>query len=234
MPTAAATTQDASPASTSLGAKALDLLANPGEVFEEVAAAPPHPENWRVPALLACLSGIILLHATATAEQTAAALRPLLEAGTISTAQAEALAGAWPMVSSLAVCLGVFAGMFWSAFVLWFIGRVFLKSRFSFLKTAEVAGLTGIILALGSIVTVLLIAASGDVTARPALSLFAGKWELGHSMRAALDMMNFFHLWMTAVLAIGLSKLSGVTFKEAAFWVFGYWVAARMALIILA
>jgi len=28
--------------------------------------------------------------------------------------------------------------------------------------------------------------------------------------------------------------LSGVSFKEAAFWVFGYWLIARIALIILA
>jgi hypothetical protein len=36
------------------------------------------------------------------------------------------------------------------------------------------------------------------------------------------------------VLAVGLAKLSGVTFKESAFWVFGYWVLLRIALILLA
>jgi hypothetical protein len=46
--------------------------------------------------------------------------------------------------------------------------------------------------------------------------------------------LNFFHLWTTTVLAIGLSRLSGVTFKESAFWVFGYWLVARVALILLA
>src|SRR6266545_3563248 len=134
------------------------------------------------------------------------------------------------MVTSLTVCLAAFAGTFWSAFVLWFIGRVFLKVRFSYLKTLEVVGLTGIILVLGTIVTGLLIAASGDAAARPSLSMLGGKLCAGRA-RQVLDTLNVFHLWTTTVLAIGLSRLSGVTFKEAAFWVFGYWLFARIALI---
>ena len=35
-------------------------------------------------------------------------------------------------------------------------------------------------------------------------------------------------------MAIGLSKLSGVSVKESAFWVFSYWFAIRIGLIILA
>ena len=111
-------------------------------------------------------------------------------------------------------------------------GRVFLKTHFEFLKALEVAGLTSIILALGAVITTLLIAASGDAGARPALSLFAAKSS--GRVHALLDAMNFFHLWTTTVLAIGLSRLSNVSFKESAFWVFGYWVFARIALIMLA
>jgi hypothetical protein len=118
--------------------------------------------------------------------------------------------------------------------VLWFIGRVFLKTRFSFLKALEVVGLTGIILLLGTVVTGLLIAATGDTLAHPSLSLFAAKLDPSHSLRKVLDLFNLFHLWSTAVLAVGLSRLTGVTFKEAAFWVFGYWLLVRIALIILA
>lgn len=118
--------------------------------------------------------------------------------------------------------------------MLWFIGRVFLKTRFPFLKALEVVGLTGIILLLGIVVTGLLIAATGDATAHPSLSLLAGKLNPSHGLRKVLDLFNLFHLWTTAVLAVGLSRLTGVTFKEAAFWVFGYWLLARIALVLLA
>jgi hypothetical protein len=58
--------------------------------------------------------------------------------------------------------------------------------------------------------------------------------DSGHPFRQVLDTFNVFHLWTTTVLAIGFSRLSAVSFKEAAFWVFGCWLFARITLIILA
>ena len=87
---------------------------------------------------------------------------------------------------------------------------------------------------LGAIVTALLGVATCDASARPALSLFAGQSNAGTHLHAALDAANFFHLWTATVRAVGLSKLARVSFNEAAFWVFGYWVAWRVAMIWLA
>ena len=140
----------------------------------------------------------------------------------------------WPLISSLAVCFAALAGTTWSAFVLWFIGRVFLKVRFSYLKALEVVGLSGIILVLGTVTTALLISASGNVLARPSLFWLGGGTDSGTVVGRVLDTLNLFHLWTATVLAIGLSRMSGVTFKEAAFWVFGYWLGLRIALILLA
>ncbi len=226
-------TSSTPPSSTSLGEKLLNLLVSPGEVFDEVIAAPRNLVNWRVPTLLLCLAGIISLQLN-NGELTAAAVRQLGDDAIASKSQGEFLKNGWPLVASLTVCGSVIAGTLWSAFVLWFMGRVFLKVRFSYLKTLEVVGLTGIILVLGTLITSLLIAASGDAAARPSLSLLAGKLDAGHPFRQALDVFNVFHLWTTTALAIGLARLSGVTFKESAFWVFGYWLFVRIALIILA
>jgi hypothetical protein len=108
-----------------------------------------------------------------------------------------------------------------------------LKVRFSFLKTLEIVGLSGITLVLGTVFTVLLVAATGNSAAHPSLSLIAEKMDLAPGLRRVLDVINFFHLWTATVLAGGLSRLAGVSFKEAAFWVFGYWIAARSLLILL-
>jgi len=221
-------------ASTSLSAKLCNLLASPAEVFDELVIAPPAAANWRTPTLLVCLAGVVVLHLSPTRAQSAAAIQHLIEAGTISADQAEFLAGVWPLASGLAVCLAAFGGTLWAAFVLWFMGRVFLKARFRFLKALEVVGLTGIILLLGTVVTCLLIATTGDATAHPSLALLAGKLDSSHVLRKILDLFDVFHLWATAVLALGLSRLTGVTFKEAVFWVFGYWLLARIALALLA
>lgn len=219
--------------STPIHQKLLNILVSPGEVFEEVISAPTSIANWLVPTLLVCIAGIILLKAATTNEAASYAVEQMIEARGLAAAHEEKLPGGPEVIAWLAIGLGAFAGTFWSAFVLWFIGRVFLRTRYSFLKAAEVVGLTGIILVLGSVVTALLIGASDNPTARPALSLFASELDSNSPIRAVLDTMNLFHLWTTTVLAVGLSKLSGVSFKESVFWVFGYWLAARVALILL-
>jgi hypothetical protein len=225
MPSPTFITSGGQPTATSLREKMLNMLVTPGDVFDEVIAAPPCSANWRVPTLLVCLAGIVSLRLIG--------IEPLAQGRSLSVAEAQMMTGGWPLVSSLAVCLAAFAGTFWSAFVLWFMGRLFLKAHFSFVKSLEVVGLTGIILALGTVITGLMIAASGDAAARPAFSLLL-KADSASTLRAMFDTLNVFGLWATAVLTIGLSRLSAVTLKEAAFWVFSYWLLARIALILLA
>jgi len=220
----------AASASSSPVARLFDVLVSPGEVFDEVLAAPPRLANWLLPTLLVALTSLILLAAGGNEGPSVSAQSEALDPG---LAQAGTHSGDWQRVSAVATCVGAFVGTFWSAFLLWLIGRIFLRARFSYLKALEVVALTSIIVALGAIVTALLIGASGDPSTRPALSFFARRLPSTSHVRLLLDTVNFFHLWTTTVLALGLSRLSGVSFKECAFWVFGYWVVARLALILL-
>jgi hypothetical protein len=216
--------------SSSLVRKLLDMLVSPGEVFDEVLAAPPRIANWLVPTLLVTLSSLVLL-AVANNQSGVGSVDPdVLES---ATARAQPGSADWQSVSAVATCVGAFACTFWSAFLLWVIGRAVLRTRFSFRKAVELVALTGVILALGAVVTALLIAALGDAASRPALSILTRHLPTTGRVFGALDTLNFFHLWATSVLAIGLSRLSGVPFRECAFWVFGYWVVARLALIVL-
>jgi Yip1 domain len=210
----------------------INLFAVPGEVFDKIVVAPPRPANWVVPTLLACLAGIMLQQTITPAEHTLAALSQTAQSGALSSSQAAELAAGGPALSIPATIVAALAGTFWAAFVLWFIGRVFLRSQFSYLKALEVVGLSCSVMALGAIITVLLVAASGNSAARPALSLLVPSIHArAYAVLAAFDV---FQLWTNLVLAIGLSKLSRVAFKEAAFWVFGYWLMARLTLILLA
>jgi hypothetical protein len=212
----------------------LNIFVSPGEVFEEVVASPPTPACWLVPTLFVCLTAIISLLVAPVREQRTAEVRQLVETGAIVSSDIGKLTRRLLSAEGLTVVMTAFAGTFWSAFVLWFLGRMFLKVRFPFLKAIEVVGLTGMILVLGAVVTGLLIVATGDAAARPALSIFVGPSNPGTKAYAWLEAMNLFHLWATTVLAVGLSKLAGVSFKESAFWTFGYWVALRGAMIWLA
>jgi hypothetical protein len=226
------------PASSSLAAKLLDMFASPGEVFDEVVAAPPRFANWIVPTVLVALASLFLLRASSNEAVSVTTTPQAVEAQPTASYSAAVQAGPGSVdaqrLSALVTCGGAFAGTFWSAFLLWFIGRAFLRTRFSYLKTVEVVALAGSIVALGAIVTALLIGITGDPATRPALSFFARHLPSTNTVRLLLDTFNFFHLWTITVLATGLSRLSGVSFKESAFWVFGYWLVARLALILLA
>jgi hypothetical protein len=210
-----------------------NILACPGEVFEQVVSGPRQLANWRVPTLLVVLAGIISIQCGALGAHFDATLR---QGGAVPdpVGQNDLVAGFWPIVSAAGISVAAFGGSIWSAFVLWFIGRVFLKARFSWLKTLEVVGLSGSVVVLGLVVNGLLVAICGDVNARPALSLLVGKLGPASQVRQVFGAADVFNLWSTAIMAVGLSKLSAVSFKEAAFWVFCYWFGVRIALIILA
>ncbi len=201
----------------------LNVFVTPAEVFDQVATSPTQPANWRVPTLLVTLATILLIQLRG---------QPPVPPFAPVSMDPHLFAGGWPIVSALTVCAAAFCGTFWAAMVLWLISRFFLKVNVPFLKAAEVVGLSATILLLGSVFTGLLMLASGDGNARPSLALLAGDQISGQAL-ALLDTFNFFHLWATTVLAVGLSRLSGTTFRETAFWVFGFWLVLRLALILL-
>src|SRR5436190_17785196 len=142
MPANVLSTPRARPASTSLLSKLLNIFPSPGEVFDEVLAAPRSSANVLAPTIIACLSGLALLEVVTSQEQTAAAVSKIVQSANLSIVQAEVLSRHWHGISRFVVCFAVFAGTLWSSSLLWLIGRVFLKSRFAFGKTLELIGLT--------------------------------------------------------------------------------------------
>ena len=230
-PTTALLLSPSSAPSTSIRAKLLNIFVSPTDVFDEIIASPPNLANWRIPTLLVCLASIISLHMGPFSAESS--IHRLAQVGTNSDAQTHALAGTWPLTSALSVCLATLCGSLWSAFVLWYVGRTFLKVNFPYVKALEIVGLTSIISVLGAIFTILLIAASGDPSAQPALSCLISKLDHNQRLYKIFATCNFFYLWSTTVLAIGFSRQCRVSFKEAAFWVFGYWIATRIILILL-
>src|SRR4051794_27248571 len=92
-------------AQTTIREKLFNIFVCPTDVFDEVIASPRNLANWRVPTLMVCLAGILSLQSGNFHEQLTATIGSLTEAGTISAAQAQALAGAWPLLSALLVCI---------------------------------------------------------------------------------------------------------------------------------
>jgi hypothetical protein len=204
----------------------LNVFAAPNEVLDEVLARRFLSRNWLVPTILVVLSGTWLMDLSISTQGNA-----LLTDTGVSTAAG--LSKERVVVGIATAGLTAVGGTLWSAFLLWFMGNVFLKSRFSYLKTLELVGLVQMILVLGTVVTGLLVMLLNDPRAQPGLMIFALKMKADPRVEHWLQAFNLFHFWTAALLTQVLSRLSGASYKECAFWVFGYWIVLRLTLVLL-
>jgi hypothetical protein len=230
-----------SPPGMSLGGRLLNVFATPGDVFQEVKTAKDSTANWLVPALI-----IILVSWAAAAvifsqdsikhqlsEITDQAIQKQVERSHMSEQQAEqarAMGEKWAVISSKigAALIPVFAGFLtpfiWGLFV-WLVGAKVLKGNFPYMKAVEVVGLGNMIGVLDAIVKTLLILGLGNLYASPSLVLLVKDFDPQNTVHSLLTIANVMTFWLLAVRAVGLARLSGVSFAKAALWVFGIWAA---------
>lgn len=235
---------------TSLGGRLLNVIAAPGDVFDEIKAAPPCTANWLVPALLSAIIGVlavIILYSQPAIiqqihDQQAKLFEDQVNAGKMTRDQAnqtEAMVEKYggPRTLMLSGAIGAvvvsFARVLWWAFVLWLLGLIFLKTKLDYLKAVEVAGLASMVVVLGTIITLLLSVSLGKVAA-PSLALCLGNFSAKNPLHLMLAAMNLFALWLTGVLAVGLSRLSGTRFSKALLLTGGFWLAMQGCFILLA
>lgn len=228
-------------APSSLGTRLVNVLAAPGDLFEEVKASPPSTANWLTPALLLILVAWIGSWLVFSQESIQSQLRELstkpidkqVEAGKMTKEQAEQARAVAEKFGGMATKIGVFvapvfvglASPFWWALILWLVGTKILKADFGYMKAVEVAGLANMISILDSMVRTMLILIKGSIFAGANLALFLPEFDPNKALHGTLAALDVFTFWALLIQSIGLSKLSGVGFGKAAAWIIGFWVA---------
>jgi len=223
----------------SLAARLMNVLAAPGEVFDDVKAATPAISNWLAPAVLIVLVSWVgtwlVLSQPALQHQmneiVEKSIQKQLEKSHISGDEAEKarqkgaeFAG---MVSKIGAYVApVFAGILipiWWGLIVWLVGTKALGAQFPFMKGVEVGGLANMIGVLEAVVKTLLIMATGNIFASPSLALLVKDFDPQNPVHALLASGNVMTLWFLAVAAIGLGRLCSVSFGRAILWVAGIW-----------
>jgi hypothetical protein len=236
------------PAPTSLAARVLNVFASPGEVFEEVKAAPTTVANWLVPCLVFAVVGVVaclIIFSQPTIiqqlrnEQTKK-IEQQVKSGAMTQADAnkvlevmDKFVGPTTMKiagSVSAVVMG-FMRLFWWGFILWLAALWFLKVRISYMKALEVTGLATMITVLGVIVGLLLVVNFGKLFSSPSLALAVSDFDAQKKSHLLLGAANVFSFWFIGVLSAGLSRLAGVRFTRALFVILTYWVLQELVLI---
>jgi hypothetical protein len=238
----------------SLAARLLNIFAVPGEVFAEVKTSRICIANWLVPGLLSAVVAVLAVILVVSqpafqqqmhdlTERVAKALDQQVKAGKVKQADASrALAqfraimkpDSLKILMSAAAALAGVARVFWWAFLLWLLGRWFLKVRFGYPKALEVAGLSLMISVLGTVVILLLMVNLPSLFASPKLALAVSDFDVGHKSLLLLGAANVFAFWFLGVLSVGLAKLAAVPFLRAAWFVFAGWLIQESCLVLLA
>ena len=167
----------------SLGGRLLNVFATPGDVFEEVKAAPEATANWLVPALIlvavSWAAALLIFSQPAIKQQlselTEQAIQRQIDTGHLSEQQAEQarVAGEkWAIIAAqiFAALIPVFQGFvapFLWGLIVWLLGAQFFKGHFPYMKAVEVVGLANMISVLEVIVKTLLIVGLGNLYASP-------------------------------------------------------------------
>ncbi len=125
-----------------------------------------------------------------------------------------------------------FIHVVWWGFVLWLLGRWFLKVPVPYPKALEVAGLAMMINVLGGIVGMLLIVNFGRMGATPSLALAVSDFDVTRKSHLFLGAANVFYFWLIGVMSVGLAKLAGAPFLRAAWLVLTYWILQESLLIL--
>jgi len=233
---------------TSLAGKLLNVFAAPGDVFGEIKAAPARAAHWLVPVLLYAGVGVIavcILFAQPAIQQTiheqqVKALDKQVQQGKMTQAQEDQTLQMMDrfvgptmlaVVGSVSMVIYSFGSVFWWALVLWLLGRWFLKARFGYLKAVEVAGLASVILVLGLVIGTLLAVILGRFYAGPSLALLVSDFDPTRRVHLLLGAANIVYFWHTAVLGVGLAKVSGGSMGKALLVLFTYWILAELLLV---
>lgn len=234
-------TEEPQSSTMSLGGRLLNVFATPGDVFQEVKTAGGSTANWLVPALILIAVGWVatwLIFSQDSirhqlSEITDQAIQKQVEKNHMSEQQAEQAHAAgekWGAIGGIVmsvlapVFIGFVTPFFWGL-ILWLVGAKVFKGDFLYMKAVEVVGLGNMISVLDTIIRTLLVIGLGNLYAAPGLVLFIKDFDPQNTVHGLLAIANVMSFWVLIVRALGLARLSGVSFGKAALWVFGIWAA---------
>jgi hypothetical protein len=233
---------EASPPRTmSLGGRMLNVIAAPGDAFDDVKQSRSAPANWLVPGLIliaiSWVSAWLIFSQDTIRHQLSEisdrVIQKQAELTHMNEQQAEqfrAMEEKWGAIrakigAALVPLLAAFVRPFVWGLILWLVGAKVLKGNFPYMKAVEVVGLANVISILDVIVKTLLILGMNNLYACLSPVMFIKDFDPFNTLHSLLAIVNVMAFWLLAVRAVGLARLSGVSFAKAALWVYGIWAA---------
>ena len=230
----------------SLGARLVNMFTTPGEVFDQLKVSRPSVANWLVPVLLSAFIGVLYSVVVFSQEAIVYQIQQQQEQAmekklshlskeqrdqAIQTAQKFSGPTFLKISGSGAAVVGSFFWLFALALVLWLVGRFILKGSFAYFQALEVCGLCSMIGVLGGLMGMLLALITGNIYMTLSPALLLREFDAANPVHMGLTALNVLTFWYIAVLALGLARLSGVSWLKASLWLFIPYFLIRGGLI---
>jgi hypothetical protein len=228
------------PSAPSLGNAISDVFTSPSEVFQSLKNTAPSSILWVAPfiaTLLIVVVSVIMLFTNETLktemkENQSKTFQKMIDDGKLTQEQADMTEAQTESMGGMMIAFGIIGGVvfvsafyFGGALFLWLANKTILKSAVGYGKHLELYGIASWIGVLGGIITVLMMVGLGSIAATPSGALaFLGSFDPTNKLHMLMASLNVFSIWQTAVIGIGLSKLSDKQTSTGMGVAFALWI----------
>ena len=206
--------------------RATNVFMSPGELYAEVAQAPPQTTSWLLPFMLSIVMALVItvaLFNNPTLRQQIydmqeKGMKKAVAEGKMTQENAdrasEAMESSGPVMfiaiggtSAVFIVAAIFFGV---SLLLWLAGKYMMAMPGGYKKMLEVFGLASLIGVLGSIITLLLMNVMNSFYASPSGALLVlDSFDSANKMHRLLSSLNIFTVWEMAIVGLGMSRISG-------------------------
>ena len=219
--------------------RAADIFSAPGKLYSEVAVSPVQSSSWVMPYILSMIVAVVFTIALfsnqslrdQTMEPQRQQMQERVQKGEMTQEQAdraEEFIGSSSMMlvtGAVGAIVVVTVSVFGIALILWLIVKFALKSTAGYKKMLEVYGLSSLIGILSAIVTLIMMHLFDSIRATPGASLLLmnsfDNHNFAHKVIASLNVLT---IWQTAVVGIGMAKVSNKSVGTGIGFAFGLWL----------
>lgn len=212
------------PAVTSFMTRMTNVFMGPSELFSELATAPPQTSSWLMPLFVTTVLSMVFTYVLFSnpsfrhqmMEAQTAAMQEQVAKGQMTQENADRASEIMES-GNIVLFTGLFGSlivpaiiMLLAALFLWLVLKVALKSPSNYKKAMELYGLASLVGGLGVIVSLILIHAFDTIHATPSGALLVvNVFDRTNFTHKLLSSLTVFGIWQTAVIGIGLAKISG-------------------------
>jgi hypothetical protein len=242
--------EDAPSEPSSLTDRLTNVIAAPGEVFEDIKKGPVRACNWVVPLILACIATVVYINAAfsqpailqSMQQQREQAIQKKVAAGKMTQAQADQNAAAaerflTPTVMKVfmsgVVILTSVAGLFLMGTGIWLALKCCTGARLDYMKVIEICGLALVIDVPQKLLRTGLVSWKANLLATASPTLFLANPSTTDKGDVFLSMIDAGDIWWLAILSLGVSKVASIRYRTAAFISFGLWYGFRVIAALL-